>query len=176
MSSSIVTPDIRVNHTASESDMRSLIHYLVDLLENPISLYFIVQGIRLGPSGGISKITLFVPTRSKVFIVDISRLGALAFSAPSTAGQTLKSILESDSVPKGFFDLQNASAALFTQYQISFGRIHDIRLMEVAAREGPCSREYVLGLDMCIEKDGESGAAFGWAQGLSVRQFDTRVL
>jgi exonuclease 3'-5' domain-containing protein 1 len=40
-------------------------------------------------------------------------LGSLAFSTSGIDGQTLKSILESDAIPKAFFDARNASAALF---------------------------------------------------------------
>lgn len=131
---------------------------------------------RSGVNRRIYKLILFVPPKSAVYVVDIFLLGTLTFSTSGTDGQTLKSMPESNSIPKVFFDVRNASVALFVEYQIAFGCLHDIQLMELATREQDSNKEYVAGLHRCITQDGELDATIALALGSSSQHFDTRVL
>jgi exonuclease 3'-5' domain-containing protein 1 len=65
--------------------------------------------------------------------------------------QTLKGILESDSIPNVFFDIRNDSDALFSHFGISIAAVHDIQLMELATRN--FSKRCISGLSKCIERD-----------------------
>jgi len=51
-----------------------------------------------------------------VYIIDVHVLKKKAFETPSATGLTLKAVLESDSVPKVFFDVRRDSDALFAHY------------------------------------------------------------
>ncbi|KIX97331.1 uncharacterized protein Z520_06783 [Fonsecaea multimorphosa CBS 102226] len=102
---------------------------------------------------------VFIPPKSTVYVVELRHLGHLAFCVPGGDGRTLKAILESDAIPKAFFDVRNASAALFAQHQITLGGVHDVQLMELATRQGDFNKRFVVGWDKCIAKDG-GGEAF----------------
>jgi exonuclease 3'-5' domain-containing protein 1 len=64
----------------------------------------------------------------------------------------LKSVLESSSIIKVFFDLRNDSDALYQHFGVRLDGIEDIQLMENATRPA-FHRRYDNGLDRCITKD-----------------------
>jgi exonuclease 3'-5' domain-containing protein 1 len=70
--------------------------------------------------------------------------------------------LESDTIPKVFFDVRNDSDALYSIFQISLAGIEDLQLMELATRR--FGRKYVNGLARCIENDARlsSGDRTSW--------------
>lgn len=63
----------------------------------------------------------------------------------------MKTIFESASIPKVFFDVRNDSDALFSNYGICLAGIQDLQVMEFATR-GVRGR-FLSGLSKCIEKD-----------------------
>ncbi|GLA08253.1 hypothetical protein AnigIFM60653_009782 [Aspergillus niger] len=73
--------------------------------------------------------------RSEVSVSFIDTLEA--FDYATTTGKTLRSILESDGIPKVFFDVRNDSAAMFHQYQVELAGIYDLQVMEVGTRARP---------------------------------------
>ena len=99
----------------------------------------------------MSILQVHVSPNDRTFLIDIHSLGKNAVSTAGSSGQTLKGILESDSIPKVFFDVRNDSDALFSHYGIKLACIHDIQLMELATRS--FSRRCVNGLTKCIERD-----------------------
>jgi exonuclease 3'-5' domain-containing protein 1 len=135
----------------STSTLICLLDSLADLTTDPPSLYIDLEGIKLSRSGSVSLIGLYVAPQSKSYIVDVHILGRDVFSTTNNAGCTLKSILESRTIPKVFFDIRNDSDALYSHYQISVNGIIDLQLLELALRQG--SKNYVAGLAKCIEKD-----------------------
>jgi exonuclease 3'-5' domain-containing protein 1 len=84
-------------------------------------------------------------------LIDIHTLGDKAFSTAGASGQTLKGVLESDSIPKVFFGIRNDSDALFGHFRINLAGIHDIQLMELPTRT--FSRRFIKGLAKSIERD-----------------------
>ncbi|KAJ5267864.1 exonuclease [Penicillium angulare] len=94
---------------------------------------------------------VFVSSTQKTYLVDIYTLKDKAFSHPTSEGSTLRSILESPSIPKVFFDVRNDSDALFSHYGINLAGVQDLQLMELATRT--FSRRLVNGLGKCIEHD-----------------------
>lgn len=73
------------------------------------------------------------------------------FSTSATNGQTLKTVLESQTITKAFFDIRNDSDALYSLFGINVAGISDVQLMELATRS--FSKRCVNGLAKCMERD-----------------------
>lgn len=137
-------------------DTATAMSALVDILDGqpttPPSLYIDLEGVNLSRHGTISILQIYVLPRRQAYLVDIHILGETAFCAPSSAtGRTFKDILESETVPKVFFDVRSDSDALFSHFQIRLAGVQDLQLMELATRTFP--RRLVCGLARCIERE-----------------------
>ncbi|MCJ1281725.1 hypothetical protein MMC26_001047 [Xylographa opegraphella] len=135
----------------SATSLLALLDRLENLPTQPPSLYLDLEGIRLSRDGSISILQIYLLPCSHSFLVDVHVLQADAFRISNGSGTTLKSVLESKSVPKVFFDVRNDADALFAHYQVSLGGVDDIQLWEVATRAGP--QKLLRGLAKCIESD-----------------------
>ena len=129
----------------------NLLNYLENLPTDPPSLYLDLEGVRLSRHGSISIIQIFVLPLRHIFLIDIHILQNDAFCTPNLSGTTLKSVFESELVPKVFFDVRNDADALFAHFQIGMQGVRDIQLLEVATRSW--SKDKVVGLAQCIERD-----------------------
>ncbi|RMZ84653.1 hypothetical protein DV737_g1164, partial [Chaetothyriales sp. CBS 132003] len=161
--SSNISPWLKVAVVQTVPDMQHLVDSLGDYLStNPVSLYLNFEGIKLGgPHIHIGKMVLFIPSRSTVYVIDLPELGPSAFSISRADDekQTLKSILESDRVPKAIFDVRNTFTALSRLHNIALQNIHDVQLMELATRNADTSKRYLAGWDKCIAEDGSINPA-----------------
>lgn len=128
-----------------------LVSTLSSLPAHPPSIYVDLEGVELSRRGTISILQLFILPTNRTFLIDVHSLGEAAFTTPSSNGQTLKTILESEDVPKAFFDVRNDSDALYSHFGINLAGICDIQLMELATRS--FSKRCVNGLAKCIERD-----------------------
>jgi exonuclease 3'-5' domain-containing protein 1 len=137
--------------------IRVFVDCLVNLPNNPPSLYIDIEGVNLSRHGSISILQVLVLPKRETFLLDIHTLGDKAFSTSGASGQTLKDILESSSIPKVFFDVRNDSDALFSHFSVHLAGIHDLQLMELATR--PFSRKRLMGLNHCILNDLQLHAA-----------------
>ena len=127
---------------------------LTALPKSPPSLFLDLEGVSLSRAGSISIIQIFAKPNDHVYLVDIHTLGAAAFTTPVTAGgTTLKTLLEDTTVPKVFFDVRNDSDALFFHYKIGLRGVEDVQLMENASRGPMSSKQFLNGLNKCIQKD-----------------------
>ncbi|CAI7647184.1 unnamed protein product [Penicillium bialowiezense] len=124
---------------------------------NSPSLFLDLEGIHLGRHGSISIVSLYVPSRETVYLVDVFKLEKESFSTVNSDGKSLKFILESPDILKVLFDLRNDSDALFSLYGVSLDGIRDVQLMELATRRG--SKEFLAGLGKCIVRDSTISAA-----------------
>ena len=131
--------------------MSDVVDAITGLPTEPPSLYIDLEGIDLSRKGSISILQLYAVPRNQVYVIDVLNLRNDCFSAPGTSGRTFREILESESIPKVFFDVRNDSDALFSHYQINLQGVQDVQLMEVATRD--FSRRCVNGLSKCIERD-----------------------
>lgn len=131
--------------------MAFLVEALAKLPTSPPSIYLDLEGVALSRHGSVSILQIHVSPNDRTLLIDIHSLGETAFSTTGTSGQTLKGILESDTIPKVFFDVRNDSDALFSHYGIKLACVHDLQLMELATRN--FSRRCVNGLSKCIERD-----------------------
>lgn len=136
-------------------DTTAAIVALLDCLEglptHPPSLYLDIEGVRLSRNGSISIIQLLVQSKSHIFLIDVHVLQEKAFDTPNTSGSTLKSVLESKSIAKVFFDVRNDTDALYGNYEVSMQCLQDVQLLECATRSS--RKIYVKGLATCIEED-----------------------
>jgi exonuclease 3'-5' domain-containing protein 1 len=129
----------------------SLVDSLSDLPNRPPSIYIDLEGINLSRHGTISILQLHVLPADKTYLIDVHTLGQEAFSSSATNGQTLKTVLESETVTKAFFDIRNDSDALFSLFGIKVAGISDIQLMELATRS--FSKRLINGLAKCMGRD-----------------------
>jgi len=143
--------DIDIIVVDSATTLVSLLDDLISLPVNPPSLYLDLEGVELGRRGSISIVSLHIVPLKKIYLIDIHSLGETAFSTTNRSATSLKTILESPTIPKVIFDVRSDSDALFSHFQISVNGIQDLQLMELATRKG--SKDVVAGLAKCVEND-----------------------
>jgi exonuclease 3'-5' domain-containing protein 1 len=136
----------------TQLSLRSLLNDVTSLPTNPPSLFLNLEGDNLGRYGSISIISFFVAPRNTVYLTDVHFLGGEAFTITNN-NVSFKTILESSTITKMFFDVRNDSDALFNLYQVSLNGVKDIQLMELGYRPGPeSSMKYVSDLAKCVTK------------------------
>ena len=150
-SDNIEFSDIDIIVVDSATTLASFLENLISLPVKPPSLYLDLEGVKLGRHGSISIISLYILPLKKIYLIDIHSLGNTAFSTTNRSAASLKTILESQTIPKVIFDIRSDSDALFSHFQISVNGIQDLQLMELATRKG--SKDIVVGLAKCIEND-----------------------
>ncbi|TPX10014.1 uncharacterized protein E0L32_001211 [Thyridium curvatum] len=128
---------------------------LVDVLYSqptaPPSIFIDLEGVLLSRHGSISILQIFIQPENRTYLVDIYTLRDKAFLTPGACDNTLKDLLETDTIPKVFFDVRNDSDAMFSHFQVRLAGIQDLQLMELATRR--FNRKFVNGLSKCIEND-----------------------
>lgn len=117
----------------------------------PPSLYFDIEGRNLGRYGSMSILTLHLASDDTTYLIDVLTLQSSTFTTTNAKGTCLKGVLESATIPKGFFDIRNDSDALSSLFGVRVDGVHDIQLMELARRRA--SRRCLAGLARCIETD-----------------------
>ncbi len=140
-----------VTFVDSLSAIASMLDSLVGLPISPPSLYLDLEGVELSRHGTISILQIHVEPQHHTYLIDVQVLREDTFKASASNGNTLKSILESKTIPKVFFDVRNDSDALYSHYGIHLAGVDDLQLMELAMRT--FSRDHVNGLVKCIERD-----------------------
>ncbi|GKZ34900.1 hypothetical protein AbraIFM66950_005297 [Aspergillus brasiliensis] len=103
----------------------------------------------------LSILTLYLPPKKTIYLIDIPKLGTESVSTVVTSdGTSLKHVLESADILKVVFDARRASSVLFTLYGVSIDGIRDVQLMELGTRPG--SKEFLAGLEGCVLKNGRT--------------------
>lgn len=129
--------------------------FIALLLEQPTkpspSLFLDLEGVKLSRQGTISILQIHLAPLNKSYLVDIHTLGLKAFDTAYDAGNTLRSVLQSSTIPKVFFDVRNDSDALYSHFQVSLAGVIDVQVMEYATRN--YAKRFVSGLSKCIETD-----------------------
>jgi len=137
-------------------DTADALSKMLDTLEGlpttPPSPYIDLEGEKLSRHGTVSILQLHDRSSGETHLIDIKVLGHKAFTTQATSGRTLKEVLESEHIPKVFFDVRNDSDALYSHFQIKLAGIQDLQLMQLASREQGRKR-LVCGLAKCIEYD-----------------------
>jgi exonuclease 3'-5' domain-containing protein 1 len=141
-------------YSASAKDLISTITQLQVFLSSITSsstLYIDCEGNNLSRHGTVSIVTILVQPQGLIRLIDVLALGKESFTTASRDGKTLKSILESPSITKCFWDVRNDADALWALYQINIAGVIDIQLLENASRDG--NKRLVHGLDKCVQRD-----------------------
>ncbi|RDL31811.1 uncharacterized protein BP5553_09213 [Venustampulla echinocandica] len=115
-----------------ELDLVALLDNIANLPVDPPSLHLDLEGIDLGRHGPISILPLRTAPTQKTCLIDIHSLGRAAFSTTSNSGTSLKTTLESSTIPKVAFDIRNDSDAVFSLFRVSVDCTKDLQLMELA--------------------------------------------
>lgn len=136
-----------INTTAVLEDF---LNGLPSTVDSP-NLYIDLEGNNLSRHGTLSLITILVEPCHTFHLIDVQVLGREAFTTADLNGTTLQQILESENIPKVFFDIRSDSDALFSLFDVRVAGIEDLQLMELGARKG--SKRVVKGLARCIETD-----------------------
>ncbi|KAF5969739.1 hypothetical protein FBULB1_10059 [Fusarium bulbicola] len=132
------TPDIEVINTIQ--GVKSLADGIAVLnashkSEVPL-LYIDIEPRSLGANGELNLLTIILchgpEYRCRLYLVDVNRLANQAFSSRGYHGASLRSILDSDSCRKVFFDVRYSSYILYKQYGIKLQGVRDLQLMENA--------------------------------------------
>ena len=136
------------NTVDTVDQVRILVEEIEKSQPQPPFIFIDIEGVNLSRNGSIAIMQVLVPPKKEVYLVDVHQLQALAFESPSKGGLTLKSILESEQIPKVFFDVRNDSDALYAHFQIKLKGIVDLQLLEFATRS--FHSKFVNGLSKCI--------------------------
>lgn len=134
----------------TQADVASLTNFLLDLPTHPPSLYIDIEGVNLSRHGTVSILQIYVQPADRTYLIDIHTLKETAFTTEGTRGHSLKSIFESDAIPKAFFDVRNDSDALYSHFGVHLAGVEDIQLMELATRTW--SKRCINGLAKCMER------------------------
>lgn len=137
-------------------DTTAAIAQLVDSIHGlpttPPSLYLDLEGENLSRDGTLDILQLHILPSNQTHLLDVHVLGHQTFTTPGTCGLTLKAVLESQDIPKVFFDVRCDSDALYSHFQIRLAGVQDLQLMELAKRPQG-RRRFISGLARCIEYD-----------------------
>ncbi|KFX95237.1 hypothetical protein O988_05887 [Pseudogymnoascus sp. VKM F-3808] len=109
-------PESNITVIDTEENLLPLLDSLPSLAVEPPSLYINLEGIALGRHGCISILTLHIAPTKETYLIDIHVLKEAAFSTTTASGTSLKTILESPTIPKVVFDIRNDSDALFNLF------------------------------------------------------------
>ena len=152
MCSNVLVGIMTVYIVDTPHEIVSLLNDIENQPTNPPSLYLDIEGVNLSRHGSISIVQLFNVPQNHVFLIDIFVLQQAAFTTPNRSGITLRSVLESEKIPKVFFDVRNDSDALFAHFNIFLRGCHDVQLLK-AANQSWVKR--LAGLGQCIKQDAQ---------------------
>ncbi|KAK5214756.1 hypothetical protein LTR72_012116 [Exophiala xenobiotica] len=114
------------------------------------SFYVDAEGYKLGRFGTLDLLQIYVLPLRETFIVDVFTLKQAAFTT-SFRGISLRTLFESSSIKKVFFDVRNDSDAMFSLYNVFLSGVVDLQMMEYF-QEGRSGRN-LAGLRSCVERD-----------------------
>jgi exonuclease 3'-5' domain-containing protein 1 len=98
-------------------------------------IFIHLHNIYWGGQDRLCFLAIHYTVSSQSFIIDVYNLGATAFSTPASDGTTtFKTILESPTIPKCIFGVQNELASLYHGLGVRLRCVHDVQLFEVATR------------------------------------------
>jgi len=154
--------------------LEAMLDRLHGLPASPPSLYLNITGLDHGSSATTLKMAIASPQLSEIYTLNLDSLGHLICSAHSSQNITLKSVLESSTITKVFFDGRQASAALFNGYGIRLCQVHEIQMMELATRRDDHHKERLASWQKLIEQ--EQVVLPLWKKDSSTYFSDQRVL
>jgi exonuclease 3'-5' domain-containing protein 1 len=121
-------------------DTSASIQQMLDTISPPrpsdrSRIFIHLHNIYWGGQDRLCFLAIHYTVSSQNFLMDVYSLGATAFSTPASDGTTtFKTILESPTIPKCIFGVQNELASLYHGFGVRLRCVHDVQLFEVATR------------------------------------------
>lgn len=136
----------------NEVKLQALLAQIAERVKEEDLLLFVdLEGVNLSRHGTVAIMQLLMPPNPVVYLIDIHVLGAKAFEVTMDDNSNLKSVLESKTTFKVFFDVRNDSDALHAHFGINLAGVIDLQVIEYATRQP--RGKFVKGLARCIEWD-----------------------
>ncbi|TFK73376.1 hypothetical protein BDN72DRAFT_761787 [Pluteus cervinus] len=164
------------------------IYPVADLATPSFPLAVDLEGVHLSREGSVCILQILRVGSNRVWLIDVTTLGAKAFEEKDHRGISLREVLESPKTQKLFFDVRNDSDALYNLHGVLLQNVYDLQVLELAVRlSNGTQARYVTGLRRAMEtyldppaswkktKD-EGKAIFDPAQGGSYEVFEKRPL
>lgn len=111
-------------------------------------LFLALESIDPSRHASIAIMQMLLPPSPVVYLIDIHVLGRDVFTVATPQGITFQSVLESQEIPKVFFDVRQASHTLFHHYRVDLKCVVEIQLLEFYSR--PHAGDFVKGITKCI--------------------------
>ncbi|OTA52918.1 hypothetical protein K449DRAFT_470249 [Hypoxylon sp. EC38] len=145
-----VQDPLNLTNVNSPKALVSLLDNIQGLPTKPPSLFLDIERIN---KANITFLCLFIPLKQVIYRIKIDGDRSMDLTTTNASGESLKSILESESIPKVVFDVRTLSNTVFRLHNVSLAGIRDLQLMELASRDDEQSKKYVAGFAKCVEKD-----------------------
>lgn len=95
-----------------------------------ISLFIDLEGKDLGSyTGDVRLMSIYHKQTRHTYLVVVSELGNRAFSTKGSTNMSLRNILQSPYIIKGFWDARNDAAGLHREFGIDVGGVEDVQLL-----------------------------------------------
>ncbi|CAG9988012.1 unnamed protein product [Clonostachys byssicola] len=107
----------------SVKKLEGLRQALEGLPVKPPSIYLDAHGVA---QDELISLQILVPPTGTLYLVDMKRLGTAALSTTADSSASLRSILESKSIPKVGFDIRAPSKLLFRDFNVSLDGMYDL--------------------------------------------------
>ncbi|CAH0031162.1 unnamed protein product [Clonostachys rhizophaga] len=134
----------------SVKKLEKLRQALKGLPVKPPSIYLDAHGVA---QDELINLQILVQPTGTLYLVDMKRLGTAALSTTTDSSASLRSILESKSIPKVGFDIRAVSKLLFRDFNVSLDGMYDLQLMELASRDYQHSKKHLAGFAKCVDQD-----------------------
>ncbi|MCJ1312809.1 hypothetical protein MMC25_006485 [Agyrium rufum] len=131
----------------TEGGLRSVLRKLYRHPNDPPSFYMDAQGHKLGRTGTLDILQIYILPLQETLVVDIYTLQRKAFNVV-WQGYSLKSFLQSATVTKVVFDVRNVADALLSHYEVSLNGVIDLQMMEYYCPKR--TGNFLRGLGKCI--------------------------
>ncbi|TVY43821.1 hypothetical protein LOCC1_G004861 [Lachnellula occidentalis] len=148
-----LSPWRRVTWVHNHADMLDFVPQILEMAKSGIELACDCEGTATGLSGkdGMTHFTMTSRTLGHTWVFRTQWIPGM-FDIPGGEGQTLRSLLESETVVQLWFDVRNDANAMFGVEGIRLGNVLDVQLMEGATRCGPRLR--LQSLKRCVQIEG----------------------
>lgn len=118
-----------------------------------LPLFIHAEGKDLAKNGKLSILTIYDPSRNKIWLIDVKRIGKAGFHfKPTTHGKSLQSLLEDAHLPKYLWDARVDAHVLWSQFQVKLDGVTDIQLLEDASRK--TNKTLLHDLEKSVHDDG----------------------
>lgn len=148
-----ITMTPRSSFVDSPASVEQLLNNLSALTKLRQPLYVDCKFTTFKGKNRISLLILSALPQNHVYIIDVHSLGEATFTVTGTDGQTLRTILESATLPKVFYDVGFKAFMLRHQFGIHLQCVEDIQVMNWASLPALPDFSFLEALRQCIIRD-----------------------